>query len=157
MLKSVGAANIMGKINIIGFDGWKWDERASYWSQITGVLVAAILTALGLHCLMKSSQETAKIAWKTSEQQIMARRNSENAEEKGKRCSPVEGQVGLEGRNLNYHGQNIFGGLGFDGTIDTGIDNGGIGGIDIDLGSDVECGDGEAGERPVGDMEMEKF
>lgn len=157
MLESVGAANIMGQIKIIGFDGWKWDERASYWSQITGVLVASILAALGLHCLMKSSQETAKIAWKTREQQIMAKRNSENAEGKGKRGSPVEGQVGLGGGNLNYHGQNIFGGLGFDGTIDTGIDNGEIAGIDIDLGSEVECGDGEAGERPDGEMEMEKF
>jgi hypothetical protein len=157
MLKSVGVANIMGQINIIGFDGWKWDERASYWSQITAVLVAAILAALGLHCLMKSSQETAKIAWKTREQQVMAKRNSENAVGKGKRGSPMEGQIGLEGGNLNYHGQNIFGGLGFDRTIDTGIDNGGIGGIDIDLGSDEKCEDGEAGERPVGEMEMEKF
>jgi hypothetical protein len=157
MLKSVGAANVMGQINIISFNDWKWHDFASYWSQITGVLLAAVLSALGLHCLMKSSQETAKIAWKTREQQIMAKRNSENAEEKGKRGSPVEGQVGLEGRNLNYDGQNIFGGLGFDGTIDTGIDNGGIVGIDIDLGSEVECGDGEAGERPVGDMEMKKF
>ena len=138
LLKSVGAANIMGQIKIIAFDDLKWDERASYWSQIVGVLVTAVLAALGLNCLMRSSQETLKIAWKKREQQVLIRKVSQNLLPEIDRGEPVEGQVGHSGENLNYHGQAIFGGLGFDATIETGIDAG-IGGIDIDLGSDVKC------------------